>query len=186
MGSVRSAPSVKLFAAVLFADREDLPDIERKLVDRLGPVDLRSPILPFGFTEYYAPEMGPALERVLLSFEPLAEADSLAGLKLDTNAIEDRFRLGGEASGRKANIDPGYIEQSKVVLASTKNFYHRISLGHGIFAEVTMHFRNNTYQFFPWTYPDYKTKDYQQFFIRMRQIYRTQLKRMCLTENRSS
>ena len=41
-------------------------------------------------------------------------------------------------------------------------------------------YKNNIYQFFPWTYPDYKSKDYQEFFLRMRQIYRSQLRNMCI------
>ena len=77
------------------------------------------------------------------------------------------------------NLDPGYIEQAKVILASTKNFYHRLHLSGGIFAEVTMHFKNNTYQFFPWTYPDYQSKEYQEFFLKIRHIYRAQLRTMC-------
>jgi hypothetical protein len=84
---------------------------------------------------------------------------------------------------RPVNLDPGYIEQAKVVLASTKNFYHRIYIGRGIFAEVTMHFKNNTYQFFPWTYPDYQSRDYQEFFLRTRQIFRSQLRTMCIVDN---
>ena len=98
--------------------------------------------------------------------------------------LRDEFALLLKTSNttvkRPANLDPGYIEQAKVVLASTKNFYHRIYLGGGIFGEVTMHFKNNTYQFFPWTYPDYKSKDYQDFFLRVRQIFRSQLRGMCL------
>ena len=85
-----------------------------------------------------------------------------------------------EAVKRPVNLDPGYLEQAKVILTSTKNFYHRIYLGGGIFGEVTMHFKNNTYQFFPWTYPDYQSRDYQEFFLRIRQIYRSQLRTMCI------
>ena len=84
---------------------------------------------------------------------------------------------------RPVNLDPGYIEHAKVILASTKNFYHRIYLGSGIFAEVTMHFKNNTYQFFPWTYPDYQSKDYQDLFLKIRQIYRSQLRTMCILKS---
>ena len=85
------------------------------------------------------------------------------------------------------SLDPGYLEHAKVVLASTKNFYHRMYLGRGIFGEVTMHFRNNAYEFFAWTYPDYKSAEYQNFFHELRGIYRRQLRTICLlrdSENR--
>lgn len=184
MGSARLPVPVKVFASLLLSEGRILSSVERRLVERLGPVDHRTDCLPFEHTDYYATEMGSGLQRVLLSFERLAQPDLLAALKRDTNAMEDNARSRTGAAGRTFNIDPGYIEQSKVVLASTKNFYHRIYLGDGIFGEVTMHFSNNAYQSFPWTYPDYKSEEYQRFFLRMRQIYRTQLKQMCLTRKR--
>ena len=184
MGSVQPPPPVKLFTGLLIWGELALADVEAALVAALGPVDHRTPRMPFEFTDYYAREMGEILDRVFFSFEDLIDASELAPIKVRTNAIEDEFRRDTEPVKRPVNIDPGYIEQSKVVLASTKNFYHRVYLGHGVFGETTMHFRNNTYQFFPWTYPDYQSRDYQEFFQRMRQIYRTQLRRMC--RNRES
>jgi hypothetical protein len=82
------------------------------------------------------------------------------------------------------NLDPGYLEHSKVILASTKNFYHRMYLGRGIFGEVTMHFRRQVWEFFPWTYPDYQSEAYQKFFLELRRLYRAQLKTMCLLKGR--
>jgi hypothetical protein len=103
-----------------------------------------------------------------------------------TNDLEEELRPLVGSVKRPVNLDPGYVENAKVVLASTKNFYHRIYLGRGIFAEVTMHFRNNTFQFFPWTYPDYQSREYQEFFLRVRHIYRSQLKSMCLLNREES
>lgn len=157
--------------------------MESALRNHFGPIDLRCGPIPFDFTGYYQKEMGANLTRVLWSFEELVDPGSLSHAKLQTRAVEDAFRREGPGKPRSVNIDPGYLEQSKIVLASTKNFYHRVYLGQGIFAEVAMHFRNNTYQFFPWTYPDYKSRDYLHFFVRMRQIYRSQLKRMCVNRN---
>src|SRR5207248_11077554 len=107
-------------------------------------------------------------------------ADELPEIKRQMNLFEEEMAPLFQSTKRPVNLDPGYIEQAKVVLASTKNFYHRIYLGRGIFGEVTMHFKNNTYQFFPWTYPDYQSKDYQEFFLRVRQILRSQLRTMCI------
>jgi hypothetical protein len=184
MGSVRPFNPVKLFVGVLVSDPKFVTEVESRLVAEYGPVDYRSPLIPFDFTDYYANEMGDIIDRAFYSFERLIEADRLAAIKHRTNQMEAELapllEPRPQRIPRPVNLDPGYIEHAKVILASTKNFYHRIYLGGGIFAEVTMHFKNNTYQFFPWTYPDYKSKDYQDFFLKIRQIYRSQLRTMCL------
>src|SRR5438093_9587908 len=183
MGSVQSFNPVKLFIGVLVSDRRLMDSVEKRLTEAYGPLDHRSALIPFDFTDYYETEMGSLIDRVLFSFELLIEADRLPEIKRQTNQIETELALLPQSSGsrvkRPVNLDPCYIEQAKVILASTKNFYHRIYLGGGMFGEVTMHFKNNTYQFFPWTYPDYQSKDYQEFFLRIRQIYRSQLRSMC-------
>ena len=146
MGSIRSINPVKLFVGVLVADRKLLSPVKDKLVSLYGSIDHESPVIPFDFTDYYADEMGDIIDRVLFSFERLIDADQLAEIKHKTNVIEEDLRSVDATVKRPVNLDPGYIEHAKVILASTKNFYHRIYLGRGIFAEVTMHFRNNTFQ----------------------------------------
>jgi uncharacterized protein DUF4416 len=180
MGAIRSFNPVKLFIGILLSDRKLLPQVEARLTDLYGPVDHRSPVIPFDFTDYYEAEMGDIIDRVFFSFERLIEADQLPEIKRQTNRLEEEAAPLLPAVKRPVNLDPGYIEHAKVILASTKNFYHRIYLGGGIFGEVTMHFKNNTYQFFPWTYPDYQSRDYQEFFLKIRQIYRSQLRSMCI------
>ena len=188
MGSIRSFTPVKLFVGVLVSDRSLLSTVKERLATLYGTIDHESAVIPFDFTDYYAPEMGDIIDRVFFSFERLIEGDQLAEIKRQTNAIEQEMATVAPADGpkRPLNLDPGYVEHAKVVLASTKNFYHRIYIGRGIFAEVTMHFRNNTFQFFPWTYPDYQSRDYQEFFLRIRHIYRSQLKTMCITNRGES
>lgn len=177
---------VKLFAGVLVSDPKLVAEAETRLSNEYGPIDHRSPLIPFDFTDYYAEEMGDIIDRVFFSFERLIEADRLAEIKRRTNQIENEMKSLLTSVNRPVNLDPGYIEHAKVILASTKNFYHRIYLGGGIFGEVTMHFKNNTYQFFPWSYPDYQSKDYQEFFLKMRQIYRSQLRTMCILNREDS
>ena len=189
MGSIRSFNPVKLFVGILVSERSLIPAVRERLVASYGNIDHESPLIPFDFTDYYAGEMGDLIERVFFSFERLIDADNLADIKRQTNQLEEELRAGfpqSEAVKRPVNLDPVYIEHAKVILASTKNFYHRIYLGRGIFGEVTMHFRNNTFQFFPWTYPDYQSKEYQEFFLRIRHIYRAQLKRMCILKEGQS
>lgn len=180
MGTPRPLGPVKLFVGVLVSEETRLPPTEAALVEAFGPVDHRSRRLPFDATRYYAREMGNAIQRVLLSFEHLIAADSLASIKLRTCGIEQVLRNGASVP-RPVNLDPGYLEQAKVVVASTKNFYHRMYLSDGVFAEVTLRFRNNTYECFPWTYPDYASAEYREFFLRTREIYRMQLRNRCHT-----
>lgn len=183
MADIRQFNSVKLFIGVLVSHAKLIPEVEQRLISVYGGIDHRSAVIPFDFTDYYEPEMGDIIDRVLFSFERLIEPDRLPEIKTQTNEFEQQLVPLYPAAKRPVNLDPGYIEQAKVILASTKNFYHRIYLGNGIFGEVTMHFRNNTYQFFPWTYPDYQSKEYQEFFLKMRHIYRTQLRTMCVIKD---
>ena len=176
---------MKLFTGVLVADVKLLPAVEEGLAQNYGPIDHRSEIIPFTFTDYYETEMGRSLRRVFFSFERLIDGNQLPGIKRNTNALEEQLAGLQTDVARPVNLDPGYLENAKVVLASTKNFYHRIYLGGGIFGEVTMHFRNNGFQFFPWTYPDYQSEKYQEFFLKMREIYRAQLKTMCVVKQES-
>ena len=179
MGDIRQFNSVKLFIGVLVSHAKLIPEVEQRLTNAYGPIDHRSAVIPFDFTDYYEPEMGDIIDRILFSFERLIEADRLAEIKRQTNKFEQELAPLYTSAKRPVNLDPGYIEQAKVILASTKNFYHRLHLSSGIFGEVTMHFKNNRYQFFPWTYADYQSKEYQEFFLRIRHIYRAQLRTMC-------
>ena len=184
MGSIRAFNPVKLFLGVLVSGQDLVSSVESLLCSEFGPVDHRSPVIPFTFTNYYRKETGDSILRVFLSFERLIEGDQLPDIKHQTNAMEETFKAADTNVTRPVNLDPGYIEHAKVILASTKNFYHRMYLARGIFGQVTMHFRNGTYEFFPWTYPDYKSAEYQKFFLELRDLYRQQLRSMCLLKNR--
>src|SRR5579884_2178442 len=134
MGATRQFNPVKLFIGVLVSDRKLLPEVERRLSAVYGTIDHRSDIIPFDFTDYYEAEMGDIIDRAFFSFEQLVEADRLPEIKRQTNGLEAELAPLLTSVKRPVNLDPGYLEQAKVVLASTKNFYHRIYLSGGIFA----------------------------------------------------
>jgi hypothetical protein len=138
---------------------------EESLVQRYGPIESRYGPVPFGFTSYYEKEMGAGLEKTYLVFTRQIPRDELASIKCAANRQEDTYRVRGK---RRINIDPGYLTGEKLVLASTKDFFHRIYLGHGIFGEVTLHFRKGRYRYFSWTYPDYKEPPFLQFLEKAR------------------
>jgi hypothetical protein len=182
MGAIRKLIPVQLFVGALVSNAELIPEIEKHLTDGYGPIDHRSAIIPFTFTNYYTKEMGQSIERLFFSFERLIEPDQLPEIKWQTNHVEQELAQLQNSVKRPVNLDPGYLEQAKVILASTKNFYHRIYLGNGIFGEVTMHFKSSKYEFFPWTYPDYQSTAYQEFFLELRQKYRSKLRTMCIND----
>ncbi len=144
--------------------------IKTKLEKKFGSVDYESESLAFDNTDYYSQELGENLKRKFLSFERLMDLKNAYRIKLWTNAIEGKFLKSGK---RRVNIDPGYLDLSKLVLFSTKDYSHRVYLGKGIFAEVTLFYKDKTFNPWPWTYPDYKTKDYIDIFNAIREKYKS-------------
>ncbi len=170
MGQIKPPPEVKYFAGVLLSREELWEEVKEKLIGAFGNIEIESPFFRFNFTNYYEEEMGNNIWRKFVLFEGIKTPELLADYKIVSNEIEQQF-AGREGFKRPVNIDPGYFESSKVILASTKNFFHRIYIGKGIFAEVTMHWRRKKWNFFEWTYPDYRTPEYGEFFKKAREIY---------------
>jgi len=140
------------------------------LEKRFGAVDYESPALKFDYTDYYDAELGRNLKRKFMCFKKLIEQDDLAGIKVYTNNLEQRFLKKGN---RSINLDPGYLSEAKLVLATTKDYAHRIYLRKGIYAEVTLRFRNGSYRPWQWTYPDYRSAAYIRIFNEMRSKWKT-------------
>ncbi len=164
---------VKLICGVLFSGSADMRRVDSDLEGVLGRIDGKSPIFDFEFTEYYTDEMGSGLKKLFYSFERLVMPDSLADIKHSSIAIEFEY---SKDSRRTVNLDPGYLEESKLVLASTKNFSHRIYLRDNIWAEVTLSYANDNFTTHAWTYPDYASDLAFEFFRGVRKVYAGQLK----------
>lgn len=158
-------PAARLIIGVLAAPGSPLPDCLAGLEQLFGPVARRSDPIPFDFTDYYAVEMGTNLTRQWLGFSRPVARDCLARAKHATNALEQRFAASGR---RKLNLDPGLLTLHNLVLASTKDFGHRVYLGDGIHAELTLIFRSGRFESLPWTYPDYRTETCQSFLLACR------------------
>ena len=143
----------------------------------MGAVENRGEILSWTVSEFYQNEMGPGLWRRFLSFAPPAAPGELAAIKLRTQGIEDKYRSRlGDPPGRCVNIDPGYLDAFKVVLASTKNASQRIYLHSGIYAEATLHYHDGGFRGLPYTYPDYLWPETLAFMTRLRAVYLEQLR----------
>lgn len=176
MGEPSRPEPVKLFAGLLTGYPDLVSEVKSRLVDQFGTIDEESPLISFDYTDYYSDEMGEGLQRKFFSFRNLVPPDELAEIKLKTNEIERSLAERTEVSvERPVNIDPGYLGLSKLVLATTKNYSHRIYLERGIYAEVTLQYEDGGFRPQPWTYPDYRSDDYLDFFQGLREKYVVQL-----------
>ena len=144
------------------------------LAERFGPVEIAYPAMPFVHTAYYNDELGVPLVRRLLCFAGLVPQETLGGAKQATNALEDRLtRPDGR---RRVNLDPGLLTCERFVLATGKNFTHRIYLGDGIFGDLTLVFQAGSWQTLPWTFPDYAAPDMLARLTDIRCRYRRDLR----------
>ena len=166
---------VKLVSSVISGDPALMEVALGKLESSFGRLDYLSPILPFDRTGYYEAEMGRDLSRRIVSFEELIEPGELADIKLRTNSVEDDFLSQG--GKRRVNVDPGYLTLHNLVLASCKNFAHRVYIGRGVYAEVTLLYRKDCYRPLEWTYPDYRDETMRGIFKEIRARYARRLGR---------
>lgn len=176
MGTPIEPKSVKLLVALLCNHDSLFPSVEGELRALFGSIDTASLIYRWTVSSYYEKEMGPGLLRRFVSFGPLISPDRLPEIKAMAHDVEAiHYWVEGDRRGRKVNIDPGYLEASKVVLASTKNASHRIYLRSGIYGEATLTFYDGHFQPCPYTYPDYRWPETLSFFSDLRQLYLRQL-----------
>lgn len=172
MGEIKKPLPVLLFIAAFSRDENILRRGREMAEERFGRIHSENtPFFVDDYTSYYQNEMGSALIKRFWSFEKLIDPGELAGIKRETNGweerIAERFREEG-GPARPLNLDPGYIDLGKFVLASTKDHGHRIYLRDGIFAEITLSYSQKRWQALPWTYADYKNEANQLFLTRCR------------------
>ncbi len=162
-------PSLLIVAA--FSRHDDALDWARHRAEQCwGAPVLESERFAFCDTDYYGPTMGEDLKKVFWGFPPGFEPANMPDVKLTTNDWEEEFaRQNDGPETRPLNIDPGYLSLGKLVLASTKDFTHRIYLAQGIFAEITLYYQRGRWEHHRWTFPDYRRDDYQAFFTECRQ-----------------
>lgn len=163
----------KLFIGILASSQQALQKAKAELHARYGEIDLHSPVFPFNYTSYYSKEMGETILRQFVSFRNLFDPALLCKTKLETISIEKNIAVAGN---RIANLDPGYLNFSTVVLATTKNAGHRVYLGDGIYGEATLSFRKGAFVPFDWTYRDYREEIALSFFAEVRKRFKEQMR----------
>ena len=157
---------VKLISSLFSPEKEIIDTVVGEISKIIGSVDWISPELLFDRTKYYAREMGWPLHRRFISFSQLVPADHLVEIKLKTNGIEEQHHREGN---RLVNIDPGLISPERLILATGKNYVHRVYLSKGIYADLTLIFRKGSFRTVKWTYPDYATPELIGFFNEIRE-----------------
>lgn len=173
MGIPKNPKPIKLFASLIFREEAALHDALKMLGDEIGMIQEKSLPTAFSHTEYYGKEMGKDLLRVFILFKELFPRELLPQIKLKTNEIELAF---SESHRRSVNIDPGYISLENVILATTKGYTHRIYIGSGIYADLTLIYSSGTYRPLEWTYPDYGEAKTISVFNEWRKNYKQVLR----------
>lgn len=165
----RGPEHVKLVMSVLFSSGGPESQTLELLEGDFGPIDLVSKRLCFQHTRYYCNEMGEELTRRMVSFRELVHPGNLVGIKLRTQVIENTFR--DHRGNRRVNLDPGLLGHAQLVLATHKPYAHRIYLDKGVFAELTLIFRQGSFRPLLWTYPDYASEPLLGWINGARDLY---------------
>jgi len=171
VGNIRLPRDVMLFSSIIYRQNPD--EVLTLLKKEFGSTIYESAELPFDYTDYYEAEMGSGLKRIITAFEKLVPRDFMPEAKIRSNEIEDILLADGK---RGVNIDPGILSLENVCLATTKPYSHRIYLTRGIWAEVTLIYKGETYSGLEWTYPDYASEELRNVFKDIRDAYKRRLK----------
>ena len=173
MSKPQPPEAVKLIASLLSGDERLLGDAVQALSERYGRADFISAPALFTYTDYYEKEFGGSLVRRFVAFERLIRPETLPDVKIWTNALEMRLAAEGR---RRVNIDPGYLAKAHLILATGKGYTHRPCLREGIYADLTLIYRDKSFHSLPWTYPDYAGGEMIGMLTRIRERYLLQLK----------
>lgn len=177
MGNPQKHIPVKLIVGLISSKPAQFAVAAHIFEKKFGKIDRETPFLDFSSTAYYNEELGNNLKRKFFSFEKLLPLKRSYKIKLYTNKIEERLSENkGAGQNRTVNIDPGYITLANLVLFTTKNRSHRIYLENGIYADLELTFSRGAFRPLDWTYPDYRTNEYIDFFNTAREMYLGQIR----------
>lgn len=161
--------AVKFFCGLIYGRERDAEAACERLREIVSEIDRRTPAIPFVATDYYLREMGEPLWRRFISFREWRPPERLVEIKLAAMGLEALLAFGGR---RTVNIDPGYMSEANVIIATAKNHYHRVPLSDGIYAHLEYVLKDGRIQFLPWTYPDFRSAAYLDFFNSLRESSR--------------
>ena len=155
----------KLIIGAIYADQQWLMKAKSAMQRQSWEIQYQSKEFPFEQTDYYSTEMGEGLKRCFLSIKGLQSLELSSEWKSETKKIEQKLSNRGK---RRINLDPGYLDLSRVVLLSGKEGSHKIYLRNGVWADLVLLKDKGGYRNFPWTFPDIRTGRYDGFFLQLR------------------
>ena len=176
MGAVYNFVKEKLIIGVIYHDKKILKRAMEILTAEFGPVEAASEKFSFSkeFSTYYDEEIGGEGLRIIYSFRELVDPERQAEIKTRTNEIEAQLSVDGK---RQINLDPGFINHGRLLLATTKETGFRIPLKDGIYTELTLFWARGSWQKLPWTYRDYQSETVQKFITDVRESYLAERRR---------
>lgn len=160
--------AVKYFCGLIYGQEPAAEEALAWLEMTLGASDSRSEVIPFTVTDYYRAEMGEPLFRRFVSFRAWQPPDRLPAIKTAAMEREESTAVAGK---RTVNLDPGYISEANVIIATAKNHYHRVPLRAGIYAHMEYVLKDGRIHFLPWTYPDFQSGPYLAFFTHLKEMH---------------
>ena len=183
MGEIFEFEKEKLIIGVIYSDNDIFERAMSRVFEKFGPYDMVSEEFSFSeeFSGYYDEELGGEGMRRIYSFERLVDASEQAEIKEWTNALELELAIDGN---RKINLDPGFINHGRLMLATTKKAGFRIPLKRGIYTELTLFWARGAWQKLPWSYRDYQSERVQSFITKVRTKYLSQRKEILKEEDK--
>lgn len=171
MAEAEKVVPCKFFCSILTGNHELREASLSELESQFGDIEDRSPDFDFSGTDYYRAEMGEGLKRTFVSFRELHDPSDLSGFKCNTQELEKNMASRSKECLRPVNLDPGLIARGRLILATMKDFSHRIYIGGQVYAEVTLLFKKGKVEYLPWTYPDFRSGAYDEFLLKIREKY---------------
>lgn len=168
--SLRTVPAAaKLLFSVIYGEDRAFDALRPLLMRAFGPIESASGRFAFDYTDYYAGEMGTGLGRRFVVMCDPVPRDSLAVIKIEAEALENAAAAFGR---RTVNIDPALLTEENFILATGKNYSHRVYLRDGVYADLTLVYRKGGYRPLPWTYPDYASEEIRSYLSGVRASHR--------------
>lgn len=174
MGKVFVPDPVKLIFGVMWNQATDPVNVISFLENTWGEIESQSVVFDFGFTDYYLDESGPNLKKQYIALRNVVDINHIPEIKINSNILENKFFTLDDH--RSVNLDPGYISEAKLVMATTKNLPHRVYIGLNMFADLQMIYKKPSFRPTPWAFGDIKQDALIAFFNEVRENYMRQLK----------
>ena len=174
MSVLKEPEPAKLIIGLFMKETELFAEVFPLLEKSFGRADMVGSWFDFNYTSYYDEEMGSPLFRRMVVFETMISQYGLSGIKKTCSRLESRYETDGK---RRVNIDPGYLLASRFVLATGKDYSHRICIGEGVYADLTLIYKDRDYTPLEWTYPDYADRRMRDFLLKARAKYLMDRKR---------